>query len=169
MAISKLHELYVMLGSAICGAVLAFVFDIFRALRKSFKFSDRAVAFQDLAYWTAALVIIYCAIYIINYAQIRIYEFLCMGAGIWFYAAYISRFCVKVMCSIFTAIKICTLKIFRICKRPLKAVKCKVYSYFKRLASPFVKVMRCFSAKLTKTTHKQGALRTKFCKFFRNS
>ena len=141
MAISKLHELYVMLGSAICGAVLAFVFDIFRALRKSFKFSDKAVAFQDLVYWTAALVIIYCAIYIINYAQIRIYEFLCMGAGIWFYAAYISKFCVKVMCSLFDIIKICISKICRICGRPIKAVKCKTYEYFKRLAAPFVKEM----------------------------
>ena len=166
MQISKLNELYVVLGCIFCGAFLGFIFDIFRALRKSFKFSDKAVALQDLTYWIIALVIIYTAMYYLNFAQIRLYQFLFMILGAYIYAKTVSRYLTKFMCMAIPAFTkiflfICTALItpFKICKNALK----------KAVIRPLGRFFGALYTKLTKTTHKCLKNSLNFCKRFRKS
>ncbi len=166
MEISKLHELYVVCGSFLCGAVLGFIFDIFRSMRKCFVFKDKTVALQDLIYWIIALSVIYAVVYYLNFAQLRMYQFLFMLAGVYIYIKALSRHMQKLMCRIIIAcVKSAKIVYKAICvpfKVLLKVANRCVFSPARRLFSGLY-------TKLTKTTHKIKGLTSKFCKRFQKS
>ncbi len=166
MQISKLNELYVVLGCTLCGALLGFIFDIFRSVRKSFSFSDKAVAVQDLTYWIIAFLVIYSAMYYLNFAQLRLYQFLFMLSGVYIYAKTVSRYLTAFMCISIPALAkififLCTAisSPFKLCHKALK----------KAVIRPLGRFFGALYTKLTKTTHKFKKNSLNFCKRFYKS
>lgn len=166
MQISKLNELYVVFGCTLCGAFLGFIFDIFRSVRKSFSVSDKAVAVQDLTYWIIALLVIYTAMYYLNFAQLRLYQFLFMILGAYLYAKTISRYLTAFMCilipfsaKVFLLLCSAVSAPFKMCYKALK----------KAVISPTRRFFATLYTKLTKTTHKFKKNSLNFCKRFYKS
>ncbi len=166
MEISKLHEIFVVCGCFMCGAVLGFIFDIFRSVRKCFKFKDKTVAMQDLGYWIIALAVIYTAVYYLNFAEIRIYQFLFMIFGSYIYIKLLSRYAGNILCKI----------IMLLCRflKFLTGTLCVpfklIYKIVKKLIlSPLRAFFGIIYRKLTKTTHKIKKITSKFCKRFQKS
>jgi spore cortex biosynthesis protein YabQ len=85
----------------IVGAVLATVFDIFRAYRKYKKVNRRFVMFQDIIFFLIALFILIFSIILLLDNSLRLYLFIAMFLGIVIYLSIFSRFVVKIYINIF--------------------------------------------------------------------
>ena len=166
MQISKLDELYVALGCTLCGFFLSLIFDIFRALRKSFKFKDKSVALQDLTYWIIALLVIYTTMYYLNFAQLRLYQFVFMLTGAYIYAKTVSRYLTAFMCRVIPFFAKAFLLTIKLLITPFKAL---MLAFKKNIFLPAYRIFGTLYTKLTKTTHKFKKNALNFCKRFYKS
>lgn len=94
----------------IIGLIIGFLFDIFRSLRKTFKFSDIMVYFQDILYLFICGLFVFRGILVFNLGNIRFYIFIAIFLGILIYALTLSNTCSIIMKVILRLIK----KVFKI-------------------------------------------------------
>jgi len=78
----------------IIGIVIGMLFDIFRAIRKSFKTSDIMTMFQDIIFMITSGIFVIYSIIILNGGEIRAYLFISIFLGIVIYSLTFSKICV---------------------------------------------------------------------------
>lgn len=160
MEVYKLHELFVMVSSALSGIVMGFVYDFFRAVKTCF--SQKIFWLFDLLFWVFAGVIFYLFIYFSNNASLRWYEFVfcILGAVVyWFFA---SRFVLSALCRVVRVLK----SFFRVVTGILK----KVVLGFKRFFSPIADRFYNKKARTYYKTHNFfGQIRNKLQKKGKNN
>lgn len=94
------HEIYALLGMAVCGVLLAFVFDIRRGTQKAVRMPDFAVVAADLLFWLICAAAVVWAIWILNDGAVRTYEFIGLFSGAMLYFATISPFIIKLVAAV---------------------------------------------------------------------
>ncbi|MBQ6894262.1 MAG: spore cortex biosynthesis protein YabQ [Clostridia bacterium] len=76
MEISIKHEMIVFWGAFFCGQIIPFIFDFFRAMRKSFKCTRRQVAIQDIIFCLFSFKVFFDVCYLTNNGHLRWYIFI---------------------------------------------------------------------------------------------
>lgn len=94
------HEIYALLGMALCGALLSFVFDIRRGAQKAVHMPDFAVIAADFLFWLICAAAVVWAIWILNNGAVRTYEFIGLFSGAMLYFATISPFVIKITAAV---------------------------------------------------------------------
>lgn len=97
MEVSVSNQLYVFGMMILCGAMSGFIFDIMRALRRSFGSNMLTTSLADILYWLIISSGIYFAIFTFNYGSIRWYEIIGILSGSVIYFLILSRFVMKIM------------------------------------------------------------------------
>jgi len=85
-----LRQAYIFFCSCVCGIIIAFIYDLFRIIRKTFKTRALMVYFEDLLYWVVVAIATFLVIYYNNDGEIRAYVFLGMIIGIFVYSVSLS-------------------------------------------------------------------------------
>ena len=79
--IDNLSQLIAFLLSVAVGCVFCLIYDIFRAVRKSFKQSGVAVFFEDILYSFICAVLSFCFLLSTTGGELRVFVFVGMGIG----------------------------------------------------------------------------------------
>lgn len=75
----------------IIGILISFIFDIFRILRKVYKFNNLMIYIQDIIFWIIAGIITLFSIFKFNSGNIRLYLFFSMFIGVILYTCSLSN------------------------------------------------------------------------------
>ena len=98
-------QAYIFLIFIINGIIIAFIFDIFRILRKSFKTPDWLTYVEDISFWLISCIILAYSIYTYNNGEIRLYLFIGLLIGAIIYILTISKYIIKICVIIINKIK----------------------------------------------------------------
>jgi len=81
------NQPYVFVFSILCGVTVAFLFDVFRILRRVINSSDRAVLFQDIIFWIITAFLFFFFVLVTNSGEVRLFEFVAvvLGAVLYFF------------------------------------------------------------------------------------
>lgn len=91
MMLSISEQVIVFLSTALCGMVIALVYDMFRIFRKAVRTGSIMTFVQDILYWIIASVIMFVTIYCSNDGELRGFLFLGAFLGVILYAFAFSR------------------------------------------------------------------------------
>lgn len=86
------------------GIFINFIFDLFRGMRKSFKFANFVVLLQDILFLSIAGFLFFRTLIVFNNGEIRFFMLIALSFGICIYTLTISKQCVIIVTVI---LKIC--------------------------------------------------------------
>lgn len=98
-------QAYVFLIFIANGILIAFIFDIFRIFRKSFKTPDLITYIEDICFWLITCILLAYSIYTFNNGEIRVYMFIGVLIGAILYILTISKYIIKVSVKIIKFLK----------------------------------------------------------------
>ena len=102
------------------GIIIGVIFDIFRILRKTFKYKDYMVYLQDILFWIlVGISILYCS-FMFNNGELRIFMIFACINGFAIYMYTLSKIFIKINVKIILFIKKTILKIIEILLIPVK-------------------------------------------------
>ncbi len=101
MEISVRHEMIVFWGAFFCGQIIPFLFDFFRAMRKSYSCTKGQVAIQDIVFCFISFKIFFDICYLTNNGHLRWYIFISFILSAVIYFLSISDYIIKFWCFIF--------------------------------------------------------------------
>lgn len=127
------HRFFVSWCSLLLGILLAFFYDIFRALRKTIYHSERLVAFEDFLFWMICSFFIFFLFYYCNDGNIRFYVILGIILGILFYIFVCTSYAMKFLLIFFRVFTIAIKNLFLFLHLPVKFFR-------KLLANPLKKI-----------------------------
>lgn len=114
------HDIYVLLGMAVCGAALSALFDVRRGIQKAVILPDLVVIIADLLFWIIAAAAVALCIWIFNSGIIRIYEFIGLVLGSVIYFLVFSPVILRLITSIVKNILKIIAFIFKILLTPIR-------------------------------------------------
>lgn len=127
MWISISNQAYVFLNCILGGAIIAFIYDVFRVRRRTIKSGNLIVYLEDFVYWIIVALVLFAVVYRSNEGEIRGYLILGMIIGIILYILLLSRvvmrfflFLVRILYRLLTAILIIILFPFKVIIKTLK-------------------------------------------------
>ena len=82
-------------GAFLCGQIIPFIFDFFRALRKSFVCGKKHVAIQDMIFCFLSFKIFFDMCYITNNGHLRWYIFISFALSCIIYFLSLSSYAIK--------------------------------------------------------------------------
>ena len=133
----------------IVGLFIGFIFDLFRALRKSIKTSNIATYIEDIIFWMIVSFIVITTILKFNYGELRLYIFIGMILGGTTYILTISKKIVKLSTIIIEFIIKIIFKIKKILQKLLgKPIKLIIINFRKlpiKICQKLYKKRRNFS------------------------
>ncbi len=139
-------EAFVFLCSALSGAVIFFVYDLFRLTRKKSGADRLFIHIQDGMFWLIAFLIMFFVIFFVNNGTLRFYEILGAALGALIYGLTLSGWVFSLLektVDIFSRI----FKVFlKILLTPLYFMYNILYKYICLLLRPFIRFGR-FTAK----------------------
>ncbi len=89
----------------VLGIIIAFVFDIFRILRKAFKTSNVITYIEDILFWIIAGFLIMISIFRFNNGELRFYLFIGLSIGILIYILLLTKLVNNVLLKLLMPIK----------------------------------------------------------------
>lgn len=95
MSVSVGNQLFIFAACALCGVLTAFVFDLFRIIRRFINTSVSAAMVQDAVYWIIAATVFFIFVQSLNSGELRMFEFIGLFIGMLFYFILISAFIIK--------------------------------------------------------------------------
>lgn len=87
------------------GIILGVLFDGYRVLRGTFRPKVLTTWFTDLLYWLLATVIVFLALVISNWGELRFYVFLGIISGVVFYYRLLSLYTIRLFSVVIKVIK----------------------------------------------------------------
>lgn len=157
MYTNNFKQLTIFIYFILTGIVLSIIFDVFRIIRKSFKTSDFITNIQDLLFGVITGIILLCSIFLFNNGEIRLYIFIGIIFGSFFYMLFISKHFIKINVEIINFLKkiiILITKPFRILFKFIRKLILKHFSFiFINLKHLFKKTFNYFK-KTTKFNKK---------------
>lgn len=100
------------------GWILGIVFDIYRVLSRPLKLSRFSFSILDIIYWLLATLFVFRVLYSSNDGELRLYIFIALFFGTWFYYTYVSRYTVQLIHVVLKLLKMLT----RFIQRLIQAV-----------------------------------------------
>ncbi|HEY8499300.1 MAG TPA: spore cortex biosynthesis protein YabQ [Clostridia bacterium] len=92
-----MHEVYVFVSAMVSGLTAGFLYDLIRLKRKALKTKTAMAAFEDIAFWIAASILVFAVAYVSNQGEMRMYFFLAVLIGVVFYYAFMSRWVILIL------------------------------------------------------------------------
>ena len=102
LAISQAHMFLIFILN---GIIIAFIFDLFRISRKTFKTPDWITYVEDILFWLISCIILAYSIYTYNNGEIRFYMFIGLIIGGLTYIITLSKYIIKIFSTIINKIK----------------------------------------------------------------
>lgn len=99
------EQLKTLLAFFIDGILIGSLFDIFRAIRRSYKTSNLLTYVEDVLFWILAGLLTLYVIDVFTDGQIRLYMILVLICGYLIYMATISKFILKINTKLLNTIK----------------------------------------------------------------
>jgi spore cortex biosynthesis protein YabQ len=96
LPISVVNQVYTFLYSVVGGAVIAFIYDIFRIKRKAVKTKSLIIQLEDLLFWVIVSIVMLAVIYFSNEGEIRGFIFIGTVLGVILYVVLLSNIVMKV-------------------------------------------------------------------------
>lgn len=81
----------------ILGMIVAFIFDVFRILRKTFKTNNIITYLEDILFWIISGFLIMLSIFTFNNGEIRFYLFIGLLLGILMYIILLTKLINKIL------------------------------------------------------------------------
>lgn len=155
---SVTKEAFVFLCSALSGAVIFFVYDLFRLTRKKSGADRLFVHIQDGMFWLIAFFIMFFVVLFVNNGILRFYEILGAALGALLYGFTLSGWVsslLEKMIDIFSRI----LKFFlKILLTPLYFMYNILYRYICLLLRPFIRFGRFTAKRLTESLKRSSRM-----------
>ena len=89
----------------ISGILISIFFDVFRALRKSFKTSNLITYIEDLIFWIIVGLFLIWEIFTVSYGELRSYIFIALLLGIIIYLFAFSKYFLKISVKVLEVLK----------------------------------------------------------------
>lgn len=119
----------------VTGILLGILFDCYRVLRGTFNPKTLMTWFTDLLYWLVATAVVFIALVVSNWGELRFYVFMGILSGVGVYYRWLSLYAIRLLSSIVRLI-IATLGLM---KRTFISILLRPGVYCMRMASrPFV-------------------------------
>lgn len=83
--------------TVITGIVLGFLFDFYRVLRGTFRVQGFVTWVTDLLYWLVATAVVFIALVLSNWGELRFYVFLGIVGGVILYYRLISTYIIRLL------------------------------------------------------------------------
>lgn len=148
MEISVEMQISIFLTAFICGAIIGFIYDLFRIWRKVHNPPYWLVTVQDIIFWMISLIIIFLRIYNTYNSQMRLFEIFASALGCFLYFITLSKFIIKISVSAINLLKKVTVFAVKIFLLPLlffyKFVKKPAMSAFNKSKSKIRKINKIF-------------------------
>ena len=103
--ILTINQLTTLLIFFLTGAIIGFVFDFFRILRRSFKTSDLITYIQAILFWLSSGAILLFSIFRFNNGELRGYIFIGTIIGVVAYMLFLSKYLIHVFTKIIVFFK----------------------------------------------------------------
>ncbi len=132
-------ELQFFLISILCGAILLFVYDVLRILRRLIRHNGFFVALEDLLFWTLAALFIFAMIYTENDGIIRGFSVMGMAIGMVLYHYILSDVIIEL-----------TTKLIRAFFRPVLFILKKLKKFLIILHNKYRKLVNFITIRLKK-------------------
>jgi len=142
------NEAVFFLASMLCGVGLVFVYDIFRIVRRLIPHGNIWIGIEDVCYWIFSTGIVFLLLYQKNDGMMRAFCFLGLVFGGLIYAAFFSRFIIKVVVTVFGAVLKFLGKIFGTVGKPFIKVGKKILIFVRKQLKKLYKAIKIGLCKL---------------------
>ena len=142
MEFSVSKEAFIFLCSALAGAGICFLYDLFRLLRQKGPAHGLLVQIEDAVFWLLSCCIMFFVIFYANNGSVRLYELLGAGLGALLYHLTLSALILKLFCRILDFFSVFLRKILKILLTPLLIMYNIVYRCIKPLLCLFGKIVK---------------------------
>ena len=136
------EQIQVFIIFVIVGIIISFLFDMFRILRKVYKFSNMLIYMQDILFWLLTGIIILQAIYKFNSGDIRIFLFLGIFVGVFIYISLFSIYVIKIGSFILKLINTLIRKLINVFKVPICKILNFMVKYYRNLRKNVLKKLK---------------------------
>lgn len=140
MSIAEQTQVFIIF--VIVGIIISFLFDIFRILRKVYKFSNMLIYMQDILFWLLTGIIILQAIFKFNSGDIRIFLFLGIFVGVFIYISLFSIYVIKIGSFILKLINTLIRKLINVFKVPICKILNFMVKYYRNLRKNVLKKLK---------------------------
>lgn len=140
MSIAEQTQVFIIF--VIVGIIISFLFDIFRILRKVYKFSNMLIYMQDILFWLLTGIIILQAIFKFNSGDIRIFLFLGIFFGVFIYISLFSIYVIKIGSFILKLINTLIRKLINVFKVPICKILNFMVKYYRNLRKNVLKKLK---------------------------
>lgn len=140
MSIAEQTQVFIIF--VIVGIIISFLFDIFRILRKVYKFSNMLIYMQDILFWLLTGIIILQAIFKFNSGDIRIFLFLGIFFGVFIYISLFSIYVIKIGSFILKLINTLIRKLINVFKVPICKILNFMIKYYRNLRKNVLKKLK---------------------------
>ena len=117
------NQAYLFLIFTLNGALIGFLFDIFRVLRKTFKTSDFITYVEDIIFWILAGITILFTMYKFSDGELRAYTIIGIAIGFIIYIMTISSYIINISVYIIKILKKIISTIINIVSYPFSLIK----------------------------------------------
>ena len=90
------NQAYIFLCSVIGGALIGFIYDVFRIKRKAIRTNSIALYIEDFIYWIIVSLVMFGMVYYSNDGEIRGFTFLGTAIGVVLYILLLSKYVIMV-------------------------------------------------------------------------
>lgn len=87
----------IFLTTVATGITLGILFDCYRVLRGTFRIQSLMTWVTDLLYWLIATAVVFVALVLSNWGELRFYVFLGIISGVGLYYRFISRYIIRLL------------------------------------------------------------------------
>lgn len=140
MSIAEQTQVFIIF--VIVGIIISFLFDIFRILRKVYKFSNMLIYMQDILFWLLTGIIILQAIFKFNSGDIRIFLFLGIFVGVFIYISLFSIYVIKIGSFILKLMNTLIRKLINVFKVPICKILNFMIKYYRNLRKNVLKKLK---------------------------
>lgn len=140
MSIAEQTQVFIIF--VIVGIIISFLFDIFRILRKVYKFSNMLIYMQDILFWLLTGIIILQAIFKFNSGDIRIFLFLGIFVGVFIYISLFSIYVIKIGSFILKLMNTLIRKLINVFKVPICKILDFMIKYYRNLRKNVLKKLK---------------------------
>lgn len=138
-----MSQAYIFFIFIINGIIIAFIFDLFRISRKTFKTPDFLTYIEDILFWIITCIILAYSIYTYNNGEIRFYMFIGLLIGAIIYIITISKYIIKIFVKIIDKIKHILQLLTKFVIYPIKQLFIKpIYFIFIKLKKYLTKILQ---------------------------
>ena len=151
MILSMSNQAVVFLTTVIVGALIGFIFDLFRILRMIISHKKNAfwIQLEDLVFWVFVSGLMFFVMFNQNYGEIRVYLIIGAFLGMLIYFCSVSRLFMAASAAIIAFVKKVLRVVFRIVSAPfiwmygvLKIPFRLIANFFSKIILKFKKILR---------------------------